>query len=433
MYPNYLSSHGSYSRTWATIAGILAAGIVFSFAMISTPEAHAQRFNVIYNFTGGADGSQPLGGVAMDAAGNLFGTTYIGGYTHHPATAGNDCYPNGCGMIFELTKSGSTWTFTSLYGFVGGADGYQATAPLTVGPDGAVYGTARFGGTGCYNGQYAPLGCGIVYKISTTAGGGWRETILYRFKGPPDGEGPWNSQVIFDSARNIYVTTLSGGSSGDGTTVKLLPAPGEWSETILHNFPSENGDGVGPDGGLVFDDSGRLYGTTFAGGSGGGHCAYCGTVYQLTPGDLGWTERILYTFRGGADGETPLGGLVFDHSGHLYGTTNGLYYPSNDHPPLGTGGCVFMLTPSGDDWTFELLHSFIARPGYPDGGPNGNLALERESRKIVAAVVGLGQSLGLSTVAFYTRRRFRPPLHSICSNDRNCMRDKDQLQRRLQN
>jgi uncharacterized repeat protein (TIGR03803 family) len=359
------------------IARILAVGIVFSFALIHTSEARAQTFNVLYSFTGGADGSQPFGGVAMDAIGNLYGTTYIGGYTHHPATAGNDCYPNGCGMIFRLTKSGSTWMFTSLYAFVGGADGDQAIAPLAVGPDGAVYGTARFGGTLCYHGRYGPLGCGIVYKISTTEGGGRRETILYRFKGAPDGEDPWNSPVTFDSEGNIYLTTFTGGVYGGGTAVELLPAPGEWSENILHSFLwPENEDGLEPDGGLIFDNSGRLYGTTFAGGTGDGHCLYCGTVYQLTPSDLGWAKRILYTFRGGADGETPLGGLVFDPSGRLYGTTNGLYYPSNNHPPLGTGGCVFMLTPSGDDWNFEVLHSFIAPPGYTGAGPNGKLALD---------------------------------------------------------
>ena len=375
MYPTYVSTDGSCSRPAGMIARTLAAAMLCSFAILSTPESYAQTFNILYNFTGGTDGSQPLNGVSMDAAGNLYGYTYIGGYTGHPATAGNDCYPNGCGIVYRLTKRDSNWIYTSVYNFIGGADGVSVAAPLTIGSDGAVYGTTRSGGTGCYHGPYGGRGCGIVFKLAPTEGGGWNESILYRFKGAPDGEDAWSSPVTFDDQGNIYVSTVVGGLYGNGTAIMLSPAPGEWEETILHNFHWPE-DGAEPSGGMILDASGRIYGTTFEGGAGGGHCAYCGTVYQLTQSDLGWTKRILYTFRGGADGETPIASLVFDHSGRLYGTTNGIYYPGNNHPPVGTGGCVFMLTPSGDDWHFEVLHSFVASPGYPTGGPNSNLVLD---------------------------------------------------------
>jgi uncharacterized repeat protein (TIGR03803 family) len=181
--------------------------------------------------------------------------------------------------------------------------------------------------------------------------------VLYSFTGGADGGYPGYGDVVFDQAGNLYGTTSLGGVNGFGTVFKLTPSGGGWTESVLYSFAGGN-DGAFPYSGVTFDKVGNLYGTTTSGGANGG-----GTVYQLTPSEIGWTETVLWNFQAASDGSYPVGGVIFDQAGNLYGTT------ANGGPS--SGGTVYELTPSGGNWVFTLLYSFS---GY--AGPFGGLAMD---------------------------------------------------------
>ncbi len=182
----------------------------------------------------------------------------------------------------------------------------------------------------------------------------WKGTVLHAFRGTSDGLAPYG-RVIADAAGNLYGTTAFGGASGAGIVFELTNpgAPTGWTENVLYTFTGGS-DGSQPYGGLIFDAAGNLYGTTYRGGT-----ADAGTVYQLTPGQGGaWTETVLYSFAGGADGLGPQCDLNFDPAGNLYGTTNNGGAPGN--------GIVFELTPpaqQGGAWTEVVLHRFLTKEG----------------------------------------------------------------------
>ena len=273
------------------------------------------------------DGEEPWG-LIFDTAGNLYGTTDTGG--------GSGCNNVGCGTLFELTPDGSGgWTATVLYYFCSQTncpDGAWPNAGLIIDAAGNLYGTTSAGGTGCN-----PYGCGTVFKLSPTEGGGWTETVLHRFGGGTDGLGP-SAVVIFDAAGNLYGTTEGGGAYNNGTAFELTPTAGAgWSTKILHSFGSGT-DGAAPYSGLIFDAAGNLYGTTENGGTSDSCHGGCGTVFELTPTTGGgWTETVLHSFGSGTDGVEPYSGLIFDAAGNLYGTT-----PTGGAYGYGT---VFELTP----------------------------------------------------------------------------------------
>ena len=177
----------------------------------------------------------------------------------------------------------------------------------------------------------------------------WTETVLYRFTGGKDGANPPYGDLVFDQAGNAYGTTFNGGSYSVGNVYELTPSNGGWEQSVLYAFNNSGNDGIRPFSGVVFDKVGNLYGTTSAWGGGNRY----GTVFQLTPSGSGWTESILYAFQGLNDGQAPEGGVIFDPSGNIYGTTSG--GPG--------GGTVFELTPSGGGWTFSLIHTFAAGIG----------------------------------------------------------------------
>src|ERR1039458_6939697 len=176
---------------------------------------------------------------------------------------------------------------------------------------------------------------GTVFELTPQAGGGWTETVIHSFGSGTDGAGPW-AGLIFDAAGNLYSTTKGGGTYNGGTVFELTPqAGGGWTEQVLHSFQG-GADGAQPYAGLIFDAAGNLYGTTYFGGAYG----YYGTVFDLTPAAGGtWTEKVLYNFSGFPDGINPVGGLIFDGTGNLYGTTylGGTYGK----------GTLFELTPAG--------------------------------------------------------------------------------------
>ena len=184
----------------------------------------------------------------------------------------------------------------------------------------------------------------------TTSDGSWNETVLYDFTGESDGGG-LEGGVIFDNAGSLYGVAASGGAYSAGTVYRLTPSNGGWTEETLHTFQNAS-DGSFPDGSLLFDAAGNLYGTTLYGGLGGG-----GTVFELTPSNGNWTHTVLYGFTGTGGS---FGTVTMDPSGNLYGTTfaDGKY----------GYGMVFKVTPSSGSWTLTDLHDFTggADGQYPD-------------------------------------------------------------------
>ena len=328
---------GFMSGQRASAARLLAAAFVLT--MLVAQPSPAQTFNVIYNFNL-QTGQSPWSGPTMDRAGNLYGTTFNGG-------------SSGNGIAYKLTRVGAGWIFTPLYSFAGGSDGAHPYAGVTIGPDGAIYGATYYGGgSGC------GLGCGTVYRLApppTTCNStlcAWNETVLYRFNGSADGALPF-AAVAFDQAGNLYGTTLSGagngcGGNGCGIVYKLTRSGVNWTESIVHTFTGGT-DGSSPRAGITLDSAGNLYGTTTLGGNYG-----YGVVFQMTPSGGGWNENVLYTFTGGADGGSPLSGVIFDGLGNLYGGN------AND----GSAPCkAYELSPSGGSWNFTLLYGFTYEQG----------------------------------------------------------------------
>ena len=222
---------------------------------------------------------------------------------------------------------------------------------------------------------------GTVFELTPGSNGTWTEKILHSF-GPyatnGDGEQPLSS-LVFDGAGNLYGTTSTGGADNAGTVFELSPVSGGWSEKVLHSFNVE--DGTNPIGGVVFDGAGNLYGTTFSGGRG------LGVVFELSPGSNGtWTETVLHKFKGGADGGSPFAGLVIDTVGNLYGTTQGGGARGK--------GVVFALTPaSGGGWITQVIYSFMGAPG--DGGvPLCALILDAASNLYGTTLFGGTNKLG---------------------------------------
>ena len=189
---------------------------------------------------------------------------------------------------------------------------------------------------------------GTVFELTPAAGGSWTEKVLHNFNyNGTDGAYP-EAGLIFDAARNLYGTTLEGGTYYSGTVFELTPAAGGgWTETVLHSFNQNGTDGANPEAGLIFDAAGNLYGTTTAGGTYGG-----GTLFELTPAAGGtWTEQVLHNFGSGTDGANPEAALILDGAGNLYDTTfaGGSY----------GGGTVFRFNAQGE----VLLHSFSGTDG----------------------------------------------------------------------
>jgi uncharacterized repeat protein (TIGR03803 family) len=285
--------------------------------------------NVLYSFTGGNDGREPHGALVFDKNGNLYGTTYQGGLHRR-------------GTLFELSPTGAE---TVLHSFKGGTDGAFPTATLIFDGGGNLYGTTnKAGGAHHY---------GNVFEMSSSG----VEQVLYSFSGA-DGKFP-ESNLILDAQGNLYGTTHKGGQYKEGTVFELAPFD---AETFLYSFDKLRGGPSLPAGGLVFDVQGNLYGTTYSGGAYRG-----GTVYEITnKGE----EKVLYNFcalPGCADGGGPTAGLILDTKGKLYGTTQGGGANNN-------GGTIFELSPSGVE---TVLYSFCALPSCEDGSnPVGPLVFD---------------------------------------------------------
>jgi len=255
----------------------------------------------LYKFKGTPDGYFPQALLVKDSAGNLYGTSYLGGV-------------DGIGAVFKLDANGKE---TILHSFAGppegGGDGAFLYEGVIRDTAGNLYGVTAAGGAS---------GAGTVFKVDSSGS----ETLLYSFSGGSDGGDP-DSVLLLDSQGNLYGTTANGGSSdvcdgGCGTVFELSPqSGGNWAETVVYSFCSlENcADGQQPVGGpLVKDSVGNIYGNTIFGGS-YRNCNgdSCGVIFKL---DTAGKETVLHSFTGGADGAFPVAGLTLDSSGNLYGT-----------------------------------------------------------------------------------------------------------------
>jgi uncharacterized repeat protein (TIGR03803 family) len=284
----------------------------------------------------------------------------------------------GAAVIALATTLAAAQSGYDIYRFPkGGHRGFGPYSSLTADSAGNLYGTTQFGGTGSCTGYANVLiGCGTVFRLTPPAksGGSWTQTVLYNFLCGNDGCYPLGG-VIFDTLGNLYGTTqYGGGTNGLGTVFKLSPpvSGNHWSETILHSY-FEGYEGMSPSGNLLFDQSGNLYGTTGLNQAGQVNCPYtCGTVFQLTPpssqGET-WKQDVIFAFDVGetVDGQGPLGGLVFDAYGNLYGTTN-QNGGNSIFEACADNGCgeVFELSPPANSsgfWAESLVHGFADGTG----------------------------------------------------------------------
>lgn len=346
-----------------TTRRLILLGIILATASAASA---SWKEKVLYSFQGGTDGATPVGGVVFDSAGNLYGATQDGG--------SSDCHSiDQCGTVYQVkapAKSGAPWTETILHVFRGNAenDGASPFGGLVIDSSGNLYGTTAYGGKGDCVLLGSKIGCGTIFELSppTEKGGTWTETVLYSFPTSKQGYVPWGD-LVFDKKGNLYGSTIFGGGKGTtcdpfyqycGAVFELSPPKtkgGKWTEKVLHSFAGGS-DGAQPNGGLVFDRTGAVYGTTSYGGNEG--CKTdsgigCGTAFELKPSArMGgpWTEEMIHRFSGGNDGGSPNGGLILDTNAALYGTAGG-----------GTQqlGVVFRLGRGGSgNWVETLLHTF---------------------------------------------------------------------------
>ena len=278
-----------------TVASLVA--ILCGLPTLPGSSAHAQAFSPIYAFNG-VNGAVPTAGVSI-RAGVLYGTTACTQYC------------TGNGTVYQIIPVGSNWYFTPISLLSAGGDFPQAR--VVFGPDNHLYGTTQVGG---------PQSDGNVFNLTPpvsickTANCFWTEDVLYQFTGTPDGDGPGGGDLVWDPMGRIYGTTTLGGASNLGTVYQMTKAGNNWTEMPIYSFGGP--DGQQPSAGVVLDSNGNLFGATLYGG-----LYSSGTVFKLTYlNGIGWTETVLYNFQNLMDGRWPDGGLVEDSAGNLYGTTS---------------------------------------------------------------------------------------------------------------
>ena len=323
------------ARTWGTSLRIVAPWAILACMAFLAALGHAQTYTVIHNFSGCADGDFPTSTLIWDRAGNLYGSTELGGV---------HCTYDNDGVVFQVKHNQSGWTVRPLQEFVFTNDNIAYPLDyggLAFGPDGNLYGTTHYGG---------PSNFGIVFRLQPPPRACtlflclWSLTILHEFNGN-DGGYP-GSGVVFDAAGNLYGTTAL------GSAYELTPSGGGWNDIVIPGAPTNAG--------FVLDTAGNLYGV----GTGGSHGQ--GAVYEFSPSPSGWTQTTIYSFTGGNDGTTPVGGLIIDHTGNLYGSTS--------HGGSGGGGTIFELSPSGGGWTLNTLCSFAGNA--QNFGPQSPLTMD---------------------------------------------------------
>jgi hypothetical protein len=377
---------------------LLAALLAWAW---SANAATTSRMSMMYNFLGGDDGARVFGNLTW-FNGKIYGATSYGGV---------GCPAAACGVVAQLTppaNSGEAWTETTIHFFNGvGVDGSHPYSGLTVGRSGGVlYGTTLDGAGGCPN-----HGCGSVYQLlpplpNQTA---WRETILHNFAAANDGTIP-SAGVIQDQTGALYGVTTHGGNAGCGgegcgVVYRLArPQSGQtaWTETILYRFKG-GADGYYPVGGLMLDGKGGLYGTTFWGGVG---CAGygCGVVFHVSPpktGPADWTYEIIHKFTGAVDGSAPSAMLSGDGKGHLFGTTTG--GGGKGCPDTEGCGTIFeLLPPTNTNPKWGLVSVYRFHGGTDGASPYSGLTFASNGLAIYGTTVagGTGNPAGNTCAPF---------------------------------
>jgi hypothetical protein len=316
---------------FGAIDGTGGGGTVFEL----TPATSGYRFRLLYSFGPSFYAGGPVGAAVLGKLGAIYGVTQFGGATNS-------------GIVFKLTRSGAGYAFSDIYDFPGGAGGYLPQAGLTVGGNGAIYGTTYYGGdmNGCSG------GCGEVFRIKPTRAG-YVESVIYRFHGSLDGSNPYSRLTIDDATGTVYGTTEYGGTARHlcGTVFKLAPSAAGYIHSILHSF--NGGDGCLPLGKVFIGQNGALFGTADIGGTGCNGIG-CGLVYELIPSGNRYVHKTLYEFLGpkhaAFDGAEPEDcALIADGNGAIYGTTRsgGSATQCADGGPGGALGCgtVFKVVP----------------------------------------------------------------------------------------
>ena len=328
------------------------------------PSGNNWLLNTLYSFTCLNDGKNPYGGVTLDAAGNLYGTTVAGG-------SGGFCAGDGCGTVYELIKSGSSWTQTVLYNFTGGNDGFGPGGAVVFDKDGNLYGTTPDGGVD---------GEGVVYALSPGQGGQWNQNVIHAFTGGTDGGVGALGSLLFLNG-NFYGVTELGGDFGAGTVFQLSPSGRGWAFTTIHQFQGLPHAGF-PYGGLIPDGHGRLLGTTYFGGADG-----MGTVFALARVGGQVKETLVHSFTGGDDGANPTSTPAFNKAGNLYITTSGGGNPGCQC------GTIFEVKPSNGGVKGNSIYSFT---GNVDGGfPNYGLTMDMSGNLYGTTPVGGAQNGGV--------------------------------------
>jgi len=365
-------------------AGALALAVL----VFCAPNGWSQTLQVIYNFGGPGNGSSlppanPYAGIVFDGQGNLYGTTENGGLVYTPC--------NGCGTVYELSPNGSGgWNESTLYAFEPFSDGGLPTAPVVLDRFANIYGMTNCP-QDCFYG-----GGGEVFKLAHGPWTISDLYSAWEYSGCTPGYdygtgGMVLCSVAFDHSSHLYGSTVIGGNMGSDCNkgcgqvfvlgqISVL----SWYYIVVHDFADAGSDGRFPQGLLNFDADNNIYGTTGAGGS-----ANHGTVYMLTPNRdrEGWSETLLYSFQGGGDASTPNSSLSFDAAGNLYGTAGG---------GAGNQGTIFKLTPSGGHWTESVVHTFTG--GADGGQPFGGVTIDSSGNLYGTASIGgtYGQTGGVA-------------------------------------
>ncbi|MGA9017839.1 MAG: choice-of-anchor tandem repeat GloVer-containing protein [Candidatus Cybelea sp.] len=334
-----------------------------------TPSATGYHERTLVRFKG-PDGDSPSGGLVMDAAGQLFGTTVWGGRYKY-------------GTAFYVTTQGRVQQRV-LWSFGGNSfDGAVPDSGLAIDAHGALYGVTEYGGA---------LGYGTVFKL-TPAGREYRKSTIWKFGTRFDGKYP-DGPLTLGPHGVIYGTAGGGGngcSNGCGIVFELIPAKSRFSQKILWNFKGGPSDGSSPGSSLSFDSAGDIYGTTYFGGDTSCADGYgCGTIFKLTPSSAAYTEKVVWNFGKGSDGDYPLSSVLIGPHGKLFGTTQ----QGGSH----LGGILYELTRKRRGYSERILWNFARGPyGYD---PEGNLIMDGERR--IYGTAYAGGSTGDGTVFRFT-------------------------------
>ena len=329
-----------------------ALAILCALVISASQSGRAQTYSVLHTFTY-SDGAYPTSTLVADRAGDFYGTTENGG-------------SHGYGTVFQIKRAGSGYVLRPLQQF--GQPASNGKSPidyggLTFATDGTIYGSTSSGARcGIGGGDF----CGVVFRLQppptacTSALCPWDYSLVYQFTPSVVPQ----TSLVFDAGGNLYGT-------GGGTIYELSPSGGTWNESVIYRLNDDTNDG------MIMDSTGNLYGTWWSYDNSGG-------VFELTPSASGWTETVLYNFTGGSDGSSPLGGLIFDTAGNLYGSTS--------TGGSQGGGAVFELSPSGGGWTYNFVCSLR---GYSAmSGPQSALAMDNQGNLYGTTYTGGGFGAG---------------------------------------